>query len=122
MFGRTLLWVVLTFALVAVSVALLIGPNYVRDDLVEAARQGDTQRINLLLALGANPSRVGFEEHVTPLGAAAQSGRSDVVRLLLRKSANVNEKDDHQETALGIARRHGKTEIVRLLEAAGGHP
>lgn len=74
------------------------GGAFVRDELVEASRRGDAARVHVWVALGANPSRVGWEEHVTPLGAAAQAERADMVRLLLRLGANVNERDDHRQT------------------------
>lgn len=113
-----------SLALVVSFIGFLIyefGRGCTRDQMVDASMSGDVRTIQRLLAEGANPSLVGVEDHYTPLGAATMMGRGDVVRLLIRSGANVNELDDHRDTPIAIARRNGQTEIARILKRAGGH-
>ena len=120
------LWILLAICLLfPCSYALWLGMAFrdiwLRDGMVNAARAGDARTIEQLMSIGASPSPVGWEEHVTPLGGATQCGQVGVVRLLLRRGANVNERDDHRETALTLARRCRQAQIAQLLTNAGGH-
>ncbi len=50
---------------------------------------------------------------------AARYGHADVVRLLLDAGADVNAKDEWNETALMFAAMSGHEDIVQLLTEAG---
>lgn len=64
---------------------------------------------------GAEPAL----ETCTPLMCAAESGRTDIVKVQLSGGADVNAKLDSGVTALMLAARAGQIETVKLLIAAG---
>ena len=55
----------------------------------------------------------------TTLTAVVDRKNTEMVKLLLEKGANVNEKNAEGKTPLDIALKEGYTEIVELLKAAG---
>jgi ankyrin repeat protein len=59
---------------------------------------------------------------VTPLMAAAHAGQTEIVRVLLAKSADVAAVDRLQKTAMTYAAGQGHTETVVLLLRAGVDP
>jgi hypothetical protein len=94
------------------------GPH---DELIDAAGLGDLQRVKDISRYDLVLSRVGFEDHLTPLGAAAAGGHVAIVKFLLSKGVDVNARDDYKKTALQYARDQKHQEIEKLLLAAGGH-
>jgi len=112
--------VILTVMLVSPFVfAGEIYSCWLRDSMVFAARAGDNRQLSVLMMFGADPSPVGWEEHVTPLGGATQCGRAATVRFLLKHGADFRRTDDHRQTALEIARDCGQSDIATILEKAG---
>jgi len=57
----------------------------------------------------------------TPLHYAARRGYTNVVKLLLAKSADVSAKDKNGRTALDYARTAGHADVVELLRGANIH-
>jgi ankyrin repeat protein len=55
----------------------------------------------------------------TPLHDAAEKGPTGLVKFLITKGANVNEKDDNGQTPLHHATKEGHKEIVEILIASG---
>lgn len=51
----------------------------------------------------------------TPLTLAIKKGNVDLVKILLKNGANVNAKNDLNNTPLGRAAEHGNKEIVEIL-------
>jgi ankyrin repeat protein len=90
------------------------------DSLVEAAESGDLDKISKLLSEGASiddQDRRGW----TALTIAAQTGRAEVVELLISKGAHVNLRDDvgKGRTALMRASTLGYASVVEALQAHG---
>jgi hypothetical protein len=81
---------------------------------------GNAATAAVLLEAGANIEGRG-RDGTTPIMVAAGQGRADVVRLLISKNANVNEKSaDRGKTALYYAAYSGEHgDIVAMLRAAG---
>jgi hypothetical protein len=52
---------------------------------------------------------------------SAALGKTEVVRLLLAKGANIDAKNNKGETALMLAEGKGHTEIVKLLQEKRAH-
>lgn len=55
----------------------------------------------------------------TPLHVAASTGRSNLVRLLVRHGSDVNARGDMKRTPLHYAAKEGELEVVRILAKAG---
>lgn len=105
--------------LLCTILAVVIGWCGPQDALVTAARNGDMTEVKFWTLLGADPSRVGWEDHFTPLGAASHSGRTEIVRYLVDWGTDVNRRDDNKCTALHWATYCNHPEIAAILEQAG---
>ncbi len=83
-------------------------------DLLNAAFNGDTAKIQDLLDKGAN-IEARSRDGSTALIAAAGNGKAEAVKLLLDKCASIEARDNDGETALFSAARYAKPEVVKLL-------
>lgn len=86
--------------------------------LLAAVRRGDLAEITRLLELHATP-RARDESGRTALHWAATKGRTELVRLLLTHSADINATDNQEWTALHCAAQTDNEEIVDMLMKAG---
>ncbi|KDO21851.1 hypothetical protein SPRG_12352 [Saprolegnia parasitica CBS 223.65] len=82
--------------------------------LVLAARAGDLEAVDSLLAVGLNVNAIVAQD-TTPLITAVQSEHTEIVRSLLRHGADPNVVPPSGFTALQEACRHGLTDIVTAL-------
>jgi hypothetical protein len=73
------------------------------DELIRAARKGETKRCKELLTQKADINyRYGGNSSI-PLMHAALEGHPECVKMLIDSGANINGKDDYQNTALRYA-------------------
>jgi len=63
--------------------------------------------------------RLGDQDGFTPLLVAAIHGCTDLIPVLLKAGAAVNESDDRRRTALHLAVHCGHAEAARVLLEAG---
>jgi ankyrin repeat protein len=80
----------------------------------------DPEKLELLLAHGANVNAISAEGKSALILAAAQKRALPAVKLLLHKGAQVNQQDRRGGTALLMAARY--VETLRLLLAHGADP
>jgi len=86
--------------------------------LQDAARDGHSGMVELLLAAGADVNaKSNYGD--TALHYAARGGHVDVVELLLEAGADVNAKNKNGRTALFWASFKGHAAVVELMLAAG---
>jgi cytohesin len=64
---------------------------------------------------------IGYAESVGPLHEAAKKGNLDKVKRLIEEGANVNVKDEKNDTPLYIAVGQGNKEIAELLISKGAN-
>jgi ankyrin repeat protein len=89
--------------------------------LSRAARDGDWEKVDLLLANGADINVALYKED-TPLYIAAENGQKDMVEWLLSKGANGNVKNTFNGfTPLHLAANNGHKDVVDLLIAKGAN-
>ncbi len=86
--------------------------------LIIAARNGQTEMVDLLLARGADPN-LGLRGDGNPLINAARTVRPAIVRTLVEHGADVNSYVFMDETPLINAARAGDLETVRYLVEHG---
>ncbi len=82
--------------------------------LFQAADEGDTSKILVLLQMGVS-ANVATWQGFTPMMFAAQNGFSDAISILLRYGANVNARSEKGYTALIIAIVNGYIETAEML-------
>lgn len=85
--------------------------------LCQAAAQGKTTRVKLLLLAGADP--VGFNTTFSPLHFASRYGQEETARLLLDAGADVNSPGQWQQTPLMESVQAHDVETARLLLSRG---
>ena len=96
-------------------------PASVTEQLLRAAADGDVDRVQALLAEGAD-ANARDQRAWTPLIGAAFFGHYDVVRVLLAAGARAEVKDDLDLTALDWSIRRGFIKTAKLLRDAAGPP
>ena len=85
------------------------------ENIWSAAAAGDVEALNTHLAKGAD---VHFKDKafgITPLTSAALFGKSETAELLIKKGADVNQKNRDGGTALHGAAFLGHADVARLL-------
>ncbi|MBL8207145.1 MAG: ankyrin repeat domain-containing protein [Blastocatellia bacterium] len=100
---------------------LLAFAQDVNEELLEAARKSDAEKVKSLLAKGANVNAKS-SYGVTPLGFACSRGSLDVVKVLLDNGAEVNVTDTfYKTTPFGMIMMGKKAnpEIMLLLLEKG---
>lgn len=91
------------------------------DELLEAARKSDLEKVKSLLAKGANVNAKS-PYGVTPLGFACSRGSVEVVKILLDHGADVNVQDTfYKTTPFGMIMmgKNANPEIMRMLLEKG---
>ena len=83
--------------------------------LFYAAREGQKEAVELLLAKGADLD-IADENQVGPLHIACLHGRTEIVELLLNAGADMELKAKQEYTCYEIARIRGHRVIMRLIE------
>jgi ankyrin repeat protein len=100
---------------------LLAFAQDVNEELLEAARKSDVEKVKALLAKGAN-ANAKSPYGVTPLGFACSRGSVEIVKLLLDSGAEVNVTDTfYKTTPFGMIMMGKKAnpEIMLLLLEKG---
>lgn len=127
-FNSQLLYSVFRIGLFIVCVYNLLSRTPMgQDSLCGAAYYGRCWEIRLLVACGANPSRVGWEDHFTPLGNAVRGGQLEAARVLIELGADPNVPNDRGwgETAIETQKFYSeiapasRTRVVAFLRQHG---
>ncbi len=92
-----------------------------KTELMRAARNGQLERLQVLLNAGAD-ANLANENGGTPLMYAVLGGDFEIVDMLLRRGADLNAKADNGWTATMIAAAKGYDHILKLLLARGADP
>ncbi len=100
-----------------VSLLLFSCHSYSPDknsQLIEAVKDGNIDRVRLLIAEGAD---INFQDKngSTPLHWAAYYGRKEIAKLLLMQGASPYIKDKNGITPIDVARINRQEEILKIF-------
>lgn len=92
--------------------------------LAAAAFLGNVDAASLLIArrVDVNLQTDGDEVRRSPLGWAAIQGHVEMVKLLLRAGAHVDDRDSEQNTPLILAAAMGREAVIPVLLERGANP
>lgn len=94
-----------------------LGPGFEAASWEKAVGRNDSKTLEELLDRGFDVNaRLSYRSR-TALMKASEKGELDMVRLLLKRGAHVNTRDDDGKTALSLAYRHKA--VIELLKAHG---
>ena len=118
--GAWSLWATLCRVTLFRLVTLLSISFYIciMSDLYDAARDGDLERVKVLVEQRADMEKASSSGW-TPLIVASYWGRLEVVRYLLEQGANRDKATNSGWTSLHYAARNGHLEIAKLLMVYG---
>ncbi len=105
--GPAMKWKQMAVLLFALLIRLPSNAGDVNQDLIDAAKNGDTTAIKALLANGADPNAKAGRVGWTVLMVAAMKGHTAAVETLLGAGADVNAKDKDGWAALMWAANEG---------------
>ncbi|KAJ5520198.1 hypothetical protein N7463_000651 [Penicillium fimorum] len=90
--------------------------------LCHATATANLEMVELLLEFNVAINQPDPVTGSTPLFAAAQLGKTEIVRCLLKSKADVNLCNKNGETPLHVAAYHGHLEVTELLLEADADP
>ena len=105
--------------LMRASVDILVKTDEGWTALHMAAQNNHLQAANKLLAAGMDPDVSVWMNDITPFLLASSRGHYNMVKLLLKKGANINHTEFSGMSALHKAARNGHAQCVKLLLANG---
>lgn len=88
----------------------------------EGAKSGNVDLVRRALDEGGDVNIWNSQVGCTPLIAAVSGRHMDVVRLLVKRRADVEKRDDLDRTSLNVAVANGHADMVHLLLKSGGNP
>jgi hypothetical protein len=89
--------------------------------LSQAAAQGNTDAVTMLLRYGADPN-IRTQRDPGPLTSAVEALQTECARLLIKAGADVSAHGNATFSPLQLAQLTGKHDLVRLLEDEAGVP
>jgi len=90
-------------------------PRLVRQYFTNTCRMGNNEEIEMRLKRGADINSYEAATHQTGLHLAASNAHIETMRLLLKRGAELEARDNNQDTALLLAARTGHVEACRFL-------
>ncbi len=127
-FGKSIKFIFCSKPLVSIIIILFrsvytLGRMEFSADLYNASNSGNIAKVTEILKYASNivDGRDSSYSGATALFAASQSGRVDVVKLLLAANANVNLPDNEGKTPLYAASERMHLPVVKLLISANAN-
>jgi len=103
------------FVFVVTTIMLVACVRDTSQDLVKAARTGDTETVRRLLESGADVEAKDEMHHSSVLMWAAHEGHTDVMNLLIQNGAEIDARKPTGETALWFAAQKGQLQTMKIL-------
>lgn len=114
---QTALGYAVKYRRVSVVKLLLRRGALIGNALIDAAYEGFTDIVMILIAHGAdvNADNIFYSGNSFPLLEAIKKGHVEVIRVLLAAGVDINKTLNKNKTALDIAKHLGKTDIVQII-------
>lgn len=109
----------LALASLVVACSQRVDPT---DELVLAAKNGNTKVVERLLDKGLDVNTRDKQFNATLLMWAAHEGKVDTLKLLLTRGAEMESEKEGGKTALWYAAEQGRTDAARILIQRGAKP
>ena len=94
--------------------------RYHPKQLYFSARQGELQKVLLMLVDGIDPNfKMEHQNKRSPLHAAAEAGHVDICHMLIQAGANIDTCSEDQRTPLMEAAENNHLDAVKYLIKAG---
>lgn len=93
---------------------IIVGQKVINEQLLQAAREGNSKKITLALKKGAYINAL-TQEQQTPLILAVESMNNNAIKLLLKEKADINKQDIYGNSALHIALELEDFDSINLL-------
>jgi ankyrin repeat protein len=90
-----------------------LSPYY--NNIPRAAQANDVGKIRSLLSDGYSPNQTDENGGTTGLHVAASSGNLQIIAILYKAGADINQRDNVGSTPLDYAAERGRPEAVKLL-------
>jgi len=105
--------------LITIVILFAFSMTALAQDIHKAAQEGDTEKVKSILE--QNPTLLDSrnDNNLTPLIISSIHGNIDVVRLLIKKGADINAGDNEGSNALHNAAASGQKEVIELLLSKG---
>lgn len=87
--------------------------------LHDAVGRGDLDQVTRIIEASPDCVDARNERGRTPLHTASQSGRNDIVKLLVSKGANINARSGWNYSPIGFAANSVRPDVVKTLLEAG---
>ena len=94
---------------------MAISKEQLDEQLIAAAKAGNLEEVQILLAQGASVDAKELSSRMTPLHYAAANRKENVCKLLIENKASLDGKDRYQKNPLWHAAERGDIEICKLL-------
>jgi len=85
------------------------------NNIPRAAQGNDVGKIRMLLTDGYSPNQTDENGGTTGMHVAAGSGNLQIIAILFKAGADINQKDNVGSTPLDYAAEHDRLEAVKLL-------
>ena len=95
-----------------------VPSSELRKDLMEAAKDGNTTKVEKILSFGTDVD-ARDDENDTPLIVASRFGREGIVQLLVTKAADVEAINNSRSNGVSAAAQGGHVKALRVLVDAG---
>ncbi len=111
----------LGLALAVAAVGVFVAAAPAGASLSKAAKKGDLERVEKLIAEGADLDQTDFRGN-SPIYHAASKGHADVVEALAQAGADIEIDNSFGSTPLHVASRYGHVDVIRVLVTYGADP
>ena len=105
---------------IAIVLIAAMAASSAQASLARAAKKGDLEKVEKLIAEGADLDATDSRGN-SALYLAASKGHADVVEALAQAGADVDIDNSFGSTPLHVASRYGHVEVIRVLVTYGAH-